>query len=83
MSLTLDACRWRLGDAPIPVGVAYFSDAVIYSPALNLPSIVIGPGELGMSGQPDEYVDVGYLIAASEIYQWMAYNALVEGRSIT
>lgn len=83
VALTLDASRWRLGHAPTPGGVAYFSDAVIYSPALNLPSIVIGPGELGMSGQPNEYVYVDNLIAAAEIYQWMAYQALVEGRPFT
>ncbi len=83
VALTLDACQWRLGHAPPPGGVAYFSDAVIYSPALSLPSIIIGPGELGMSGQPNEYVDVDNLIAASEIYQWLAYQALVETRSFT
>lgn len=80
VELTLAACRWRFGDAAPPGGVAYYSDAVVYAPALNLPRVIIGPGELGMSGQRNEYVNIDKLIAGSEIFQWMAYQALVEGR---
>lgn len=80
IELTLDACRWRLGQAAAPGGVAYYSDAVVYAPAMNIPRVIIGPGELGMSGQRNEYVNVDKLIAGSEIFQWMAYQALVAGR---
>ena len=79
VELTLAACQWRLGQASTPGGVAYYSDAVVYAPALNLPRVIIGPGELGLSGQRNEYVHVEKLIAAAEIYQWLAYQVLVAG----
>jgi succinyl-diaminopimelate desuccinylase len=82
VELTLAACQWRLGQASTPGGVAYYSDAVVYAPALNLPRVIIGPGELGLSGQRNEYVHVEKLIAAAEIYHWLAYQALVAGRPI-
>jgi succinyl-diaminopimelate desuccinylase len=39
-----------------PQGVAYYSDATILTAAHGTPFVIIGPGELGLSGQPDEYV---------------------------
>ncbi len=80
VELALAACQWRLGQASSPGGVAYYSDAVVYAPALNLPRVIIGPGELGQSGQRNEYVHVEKLIAAAEIYQWLVYQALVAVR---
>lgn len=77
VQLSMEACRWRLGEVPSPGGVAYYSDAVIFSPALGLPRVILGPGELGMSGQRDEYVELDKLVAASEIYQHIAYDLLI------
>ena len=74
---TMDACRWRLGNIDAPTGVAYYSDAVIFTPALGIPRVILGPGELGMSGQRNEYVELNKLIAATEIYQHIAYDLLV------
>ena len=50
------ACRDVTGLATVPAGVSYYSDATVICPALNLPMVILGPGELGMSGQTDEYV---------------------------
>ncbi len=74
---TMTACRWRLGEAKPPAGVSYYSDAVIFSPALGIPRVILGPGELGMSGQRNEYVEIDKLVAATEIYQHIAYDVLV------
>lgn len=70
----LAACRATLGDTPPPAGVSYFSDATVLSTQLGLPRVVIGPGELGMSGQHDEWVAVDKLVAAVEIYTRVASN---------
>lgn len=77
VQLSMNACRWRLGEAQAPAGVSYYSDAVIFSPALGIPRIILGPGELGMSGQRNEYVELDKLVAAAEIYQHIAYDVLV------
>lgn len=71
-----EACCWRFGKAQAPDGVAYYSDAVILSPALNIPRLILGPGELGLSGSRHEFIDIEKLIAAAEIYQHIAYNYL-------
>ena len=73
----MNACRWRLGEAKPPAGVSYYSDAVIFSPALGIPRVILGPGELGMSGQRNEYVEIDKLVAAAEIYQHIVYDLLI------
>ncbi len=80
VTLTLDACEWRLGERPTLGGVAYYSDAVIYTPALDIPRVIIGPGILGMSGTKDEYVEINQLIASAEIYQWLIYELLCQAK---
>jgi len=74
--VTADALQARMGQVEPPGGVAYYSDAVIFSPALNIPRVIIGPGELGFSGIVDEYVEIEKLVAATEIYQQIACNYL-------
>jgi len=76
VTLTANAVKERLGDVKPPSGVAYYSDAVFLSPALNIPRVIIGPGELGFSGIVDEYVEVEKLVASAEIYQQIAYDYL-------
>jgi succinyl-diaminopimelate desuccinylase len=74
--LCQESCRSILGREPSVGGVPYFSDAAILSPALDLPWVIIGPGETGMSGQRDEYVYVDKVIAAADIYMQIATNHL-------
>ncbi|MEM7534344.1 MAG: M20 family metallopeptidase [Chloroflexota bacterium] len=72
--ITADAVHDCWGHIDPPGGVAYYSDAVIFSPALDIPRVIIGPGELGFSGTVDEYVDIEKLIASAAIYQQIAYE---------
>jgi succinyl-diaminopimelate desuccinylase len=58
-------------------GASYFSDAAVLCPALGLPRVIIGPGEMGMSGQRDEYVQIERLIAAADIYVEIALDYLL------
>jgi succinyl-diaminopimelate desuccinylase len=63
-------------EAPLG-GASYFSDAAVLCPALGLPRVIIGPGEMGMSGQRDEYVCVEKLVAAADIYVEIALDFLL------
>jgi succinyl-diaminopimelate desuccinylase len=65
------------GAAPALSGASYFSDAAVLCPALGLPRVIIGPGEMGMSGQRDEHVCVEKLVAAAEIYVQVAVDFLL------
>ena len=46
-------------------GVSYFSDSCVLAPALGVPRAIIGPGELGMSGQRNEWVALDALYDAA------------------
>jgi succinyl-diaminopimelate desuccinylase len=62
------SCARLLGAAPAVRGVAYYSDATIYTAAHGTPFAIVGPGELGMSGRPDEYVDISKVRRAVSIF---------------
>jgi len=62
------ACFAVRNATPTIAGVSYYSDATILAPAFNLPFAIIGPGELGMSGRPDESVEVARVHEAVTLY---------------
>ncbi|WP_294904756.1 M20 family metallopeptidase [Tatumella sp. UBA2305] len=72
----LAACLAEGVENPGPAGVAYYSDAAIIAPALNLPMVIIGPGEVGMSGAVDEYVWLDKLEASTRIFERVALSYL-------
>ena len=56
------------GAKPIPKGVAYYSDAVVFVPVLKAPMILCGPGEAKLAHQPNECVEIGRLIESAKIF---------------
>ena len=56
------------GTAKALGGVSYFSDSCVLAPALGVPRAIIGPGELGMSGQRNEWVALDALYDAAAIF---------------
>ncbi len=72
----IDACRHVTGDTPTPAGVSYYSDATVICPALDLPMVILGPGELGMSGQTDEFVELAKLEQSVPIFERAARSML-------
>ncbi|ALK31251.1 M20 family metallopeptidase [Burkholderia plantarii] len=66
------ACRAQGVAEPGPAGVAYYSDGAVIAPALGLPMVIIGPGEVGMSGAIDEYVELDKLEASVRIFERVA-----------
>lgn len=76
VKLCQEVCAEQLGKTAVPGGVFYYSDAVILCPALNIPRVILGPGELGMSGSRDEYVEVEKLLKSADIFAAIASKYL-------
>jgi succinyl-diaminopimelate desuccinylase len=71
------AVRDGTGRRPEVKGVSYYSDAAILLDGLDVPFCILGPGDLGMSGQADETASAEAIRAAVAIYvdiaeRWLA-----------
>ena len=78
VQLCLEACRAETGFDGGPGGVAYYSDGAVIAPDLDLPMVIIGPGEVGLSGAVDEYVDLAKLEASAKVFRRIAQQYLVQ-----
>ncbi len=72
VSVCVQACESMLGKRPDIKGVSYYSDAVVLSAGLDIPFAIVGPGDLGMSGQPNESVSIERILAAARVYEQVA-----------
>ncbi|MEM7423216.1 MAG: M20/M25/M40 family metallo-hydrolase, partial [Pseudomonadota bacterium] len=64
------------GRTPETLGVPYYSDGAILMEGIHAPFAIVGPGDLGGSGQPDESADIQRIRDASEIYVRIAEDWL-------
>jgi succinyl-diaminopimelate desuccinylase len=63
----------HLGAAPAAASAPYFTDASALTPALgDVPTVILGPGELELAHQTDEWCLVERIEAAAEIYRELA-----------
>ena len=76
VQLCLSSLRSETGYAGGPEGVPYYSDCAVIAPVLNLPMVIIGPGEVGHSGRPDEYCHIPNLDSAAQVYRTIAERYL-------
>ena len=72
-----EAVRTRTGRNPEIRGVSYYSDGAILLDGIDAPFAILGPGDLGMSCQPDESASAEAIRAAADIYvdvaeRWLA-----------
>jgi len=65
-----------VGARPVPKGVNYYTDGVVFAPALKAPMIICGPGEAKLAHQPNEYVEVAKLVEATKIFTLAAAQLL-------
>ncbi|MDX1195438.1 M20/M25/M40 family metallo-hydrolase [Sinorhizobium medicae] len=79
VKLCVDTCSRHLMRAPEIKGVSYFSDGTVLLEGLSVPFAIIGPGSLGLSGQPDESVSVDNVLKAVNIYEDVARAWLSRG----
>lgn len=66
------ACAEVCGRRPAIKGVSYYSDAAVLLTGLKVPFAIVGPGDLGMSGQADESVSLANVLSAVRIYTRIA-----------
>ncbi len=63
----------RLGETIEPRGAPYFTDASALTPAFGRPpTVILGPGEMHMAHQTDEYCPVAHIAQAAEVYETLA-----------
>ncbi|WP_144110441.1 M20 family metallopeptidase [Paraburkholderia sp. BCC1886] len=74
VKLGVEVCERINGRAAEISGVSYYSDATIYCRNNDLPFVIIGPGELGMSTQVDECVELDKVRRCVSIYKQMALS---------
>ena len=56
-----------------PRGAPYFTDASALTPACgHPPTVILGPGEMHMAHQTDEYCPVAHIRQAAEVYETLA-----------
>ena len=62
-----------LGESIEPRGAPYFTDASALTPACGgPPTVILGPGEMHMAHQTDEYCPVAHITQAAEAYEALA-----------
>ena len=62
-----------LGESIEPRGAPYFTDASALTPACGRPpTVILGPGEMHMAHQTDEYCPVAHIAQAAEAYEALA-----------
>jgi succinyl-diaminopimelate desuccinylase len=65
-----DVAAAHLGSRPAPQSAPYFTDASELTPALGgVPTVILGPGELHLAHQTDEWCLVSRIEQAAEMYR--------------
>lgn len=72
VALCQEACKAVRGHEANILGVSYYSDGTILMDGVDAPFAIIGAGQLGGSGTPDESVSVEYVQQAVSIYRKVA-----------
>lgn len=72
VTLCSKICSRHRGEFPAIKGVSYYSDGTVLLEGLSVPFAIIGPGDLGLSGQPDESVSIDNVLKAINIYEDVA-----------
>ncbi|RVH60381.1 M20 family peptidase [Sinorhizobium meliloti] len=72
VQLCSEVCTRHRSVTPAIRGVSYYSDGTVLLEGLSVPFAIIGPGDLGLSGQPDESVAIDNVLKAISIYEDVA-----------
>lgn len=76
VELCQNACKRVTGREPQVLGVSYYSDGAVLMDGVDASFAIIGPGQLGGSGTPDESVSVRNVEQAISIYRALAQEWL-------
>lgn len=72
VELCQEACRRVTGREPKVMGVSYYSDGAVLMDGVDASFAIIGPGQLGGSGTPNESVSIENVEQAVSIYRTVA-----------
>jgi len=76
VGLSLQAVEEVTGQPRSPKGVAYYTDGTVIANSLQIPMVIVGPADTGMTHQPNECVEVSRLVEAVKIYLLIATRYL-------
>jgi acetylornithine deacetylase/succinyl-diaminopimelate desuccinylase-like protein len=62
------AVREETGRAPLDTGMTGITDARFYLNDRRIPTIILGPGSLGVAHTANESVEIAQLVAAARVY---------------
>ncbi|MEV5410272.1 M20 family metallopeptidase [Thermopolyspora sp. NPDC052614] len=62
------AAETVLGRCPEIGGVGFFTDASVLQPPTGVPTVVFGPGDVGLMHQTDERISVSELVDAARVF---------------
>lgn len=64
----LAAATRGMGREPQHAVVRFATEAAIFVPALNVPTIIFGPGDPALAHQPDEFVEIALMVEATRVF---------------
>jgi succinyl-diaminopimelate desuccinylase len=68
-----DLAAPAIGERPVPRAAPYFTDAAALTPAYGgVPTVILGPGELALAHQTDEYCEIARLEQGVELFSEIA-----------
>ena len=76
VKMGVEAVQEVRGEKPEIRGFSGFTDARFYINQCHIPTLILGPGEVGQSHTTDESVEVDSLIQAAQIYGLIIINFL-------
>lgn len=76
VGISLDAVEQVTRVPRQPKGVSYFTDGAVLANRLQIPMVIIGPADTGMTHQPNEHVEVVRLVQAVKAYLLIATRYL-------
>lgn len=74
--LALSTAEKELHKEFVPGGVNYYTDASVFLPIKQIPTIFCGPGDPALAHQPNEFVTIDNYLKAIRLYIALAVNYL-------
>ncbi|EKN70982.1 acetylornithine deacetylase or succinyl-diaminopimelate desuccinylase [Neobacillus bataviensis LMG 21833] len=76
VKLAVNTAKNHFNTELIPSGVNYYTDASVYCPHLQIPTIIVGPGNPKLAHQPDEYIEIDKFIESIRYFMALAIDYL-------
>lgn len=81
IQLAIETGDKHVGQHLVPGGVNYYTDASVYWPYLQIPTLIYGPGNQRLAHQPNETVEIEKFLHSIRYYMALAMDYLGEKES--